>query len=243
LISNVEHSTQLAIQWQIFVNTDRKHKRPQMESDSRSKHIGLSKMSRNSDDVAKYYDNWASDYNETLADWRYEAPKQVASMLRSKLSPKSVILDAGCGTGLSGKAFFAAGFTTIDGIDVSHRSLEIAEMTGAYRTLHKMDLQRLPLRIPDGQYDGLACVGVLTYLSDSVGTLREFNRVVRSGGFVAVTQRSDLFVEREFQDVLEGLLNDGDISQIHISEPLPYLPDNEEFGDQILVHYVDYTVV
>ncbi len=214
-----------------------------MESGNRSKHIGLSNISKKSDDVAKYYDNWASDYNETLADWRYEAPKQVASMLRAKLSLKSVILDAGCGTGLSGKALLTAGFTTIDGIDVSHRSLEIAGMTGAYRTLHKMDLQRLPLLIPDGHYDGLACVGVLTYLTDSVGTLQEFNRVVRSGGIVVVTQRSDLFVEREFQSVLEGLLHDGDISQVSISEPRPYLPDNEEFGDQILVHYVGYTVV
>ena len=214
-----------------------------MESGSRSKHIGLSNISKKSEDVAKYYDNWARDYNETLADWRYEAPKQVASMLRAKLSPKSAILDAGCGTGLSGKALLTAGFTTIDGIDVSQRSLEIAGMTSAYRTLHKMDLQRLPLPIPDGHYDGLACVGVLTYLTDSIGALREFNRVVRSGGVVAITQRSDLFVEREFQSVLEGLLSDGDISQMHVSEPRPYLPDNEEFGDQILVNYIGYTVV
>jgi len=200
-------------------------------------------MSKKSDDVAKYYDNWASDYDGTLADWRYEAPEQVASMLRTKLSPKSAILDAGCGTGLSGRALHTAGFTTIDGIDVSHRSLKIAGMTGAYRALHAMDLQRLPLPITDDHYDGLACVGVLTYLTDSVGTLREFSRVVRSGGVVAITQRSDLFAEREFQSVLEGLVNEGVIAQVRISEPRPYLPDNEEFGDQILVHYVGFTVV
>ena len=214
-----------------------------MESGSRSKHIGLSNMSKKSDDVAKYYDNWASDYDGTLADWRYEAPEQVASMLRTKLLPKSAILDAGCGTGLSGRALHTAGFTTIDGIDVSHRSLKIAGMTGAYRTLHAMDLQRLPLPITDDHYDGLACVGVLTYLTDSVGTLREFSRIVRSGGVVAITQRSDLFAEREFQSVLEGLVNEGGIAQMRISEPRPYLPDNEEFGDQILVHYVGFTVV
>jgi predicted TPR repeat methyltransferase len=214
-----------------------------MEPVSGSKHAGLSNMSKKSDDVAKYYDDWASDYDGTLADWRYEAPEQVASMLRTKLSPNSAILDAGCGTGLSGKALQLAGFTTIDGIDVSRRSLEIADRTGAYRALQKMDLQRLPLAIPDDRYNGLACVGVLTYLTDSIGTLREFNRVVGSGGIVAVTQRSDLFVEREFQTVLEGLLNDRHIAQLRISEPRPYLPDNEEFGDQILVHYVGYTVV
>jgi predicted TPR repeat methyltransferase len=214
-----------------------------MKSGSHSKHIGLSDLSKDSDDVAKYYDNWASDYDGTLSEWRYEAPEQVASMLRAKLSPKLAILDAGCGTGLSGKALLAAGFITIDGIDVSRRSLEIARMTDAYRTLRAIDLQRLPLPIPDDLYDGLTCVGVLTYLTDSVGTLREFSRVVRPGGFVAITQRSDLFAEREFPSVLEGLSNEGVIAQVRISKPRPYLPNNEEFSDQILVHYVGFTVV
>lgn len=214
-----------------------------MESGSRSQHIGLSNISKKSDDVTTYYDNWASEYDGTLADWRYEAPEHVATMLCAQLSPKSAILDVGCGTGLSGRALHTVGFTIIDGIDVSHRSLEIAGMTGAYRTLQTIDLQRLPISIPDNHYDGLACVGVLTYLMDSVGTLREFSRVVKSGGVIAITQRSDLFVEREFQSVLEGLVNEGVIAQLHISEPCPYLPDNEEFSDQILVHYIGFTVV
>ncbi len=205
--------------------------------------MGLRNLSTKSDDVAKYYDNWANDYDGTLADWQYEAPEQVASMLQVKLSPESAILDVGCGTGLGGRALNTEGFTTIDGIDVSHHSLEIAAMTGAYRSLDTVDLQQLPLLMPNDHYDGLACVGVLTYLTDSLGTLREFSRVVRSGGFVAITQRTDLFAEREFQAVLEGLSNEGVIEQVRISEPRPYLPGNEEFGNQILVHYVGYTVV
>lgn len=164
-------------------------------------------------------------------------------MLRVKLSPKLAILDAGCGTGLSGKALLAAGFITIDGIDVSRRSLEVASMTDAYRTLRAIDLQQLPLPIPDNLYDGLACVGVLTYLTDSISTLREFSRVVRPGGVVAITQRSDLFAEREFPSVLDRLLDEGVIVQVYISEPRPYLPNNEEFSDQILVHYIGFTIV
>lgn len=214
-----------------------------MKSTSHSKHIGLSNLSNKSDEVAKYYDDWASDYDGTLSDWRYEAPEQVASMLLVKLSPKSTVLDVGCGTGLCGKALMAAGLVTIDGIDVSQRSLEIARMTEAYRSLRAIDLGRLPLPIPDGHYDGLVCVGVLTYLTDSVNTLREFSRVVKPGGEVAITQRSDLFEERAFQCVLEKLLNEGVIAQVSISEPRPYLPENEEFGDQILVHYIGFTVV
>jgi hypothetical protein len=60
---------------------------------------------------------------------------------------------------------------------------------------------------------------------------------------VAVTQRSDLFAERDFPDVLEGLLKEGVIAQVNVSKPRPYLPNNEEFGDQVLVHYIGFTVV
>ncbi len=214
-----------------------------MKSPSHSKHIGLSNLSKKSDEIAEYYDDWASNYDGTLSDWQYEAPEQVASILRSKLSTKSTVLDVGCGTGLCGKALLAAGFTAIHGIDVSQRSLEIASKTEVYTTLRGIDLERLPLPIPDDHYDGLVCVGVLTYLTDSVNTLREFSRVIKPCGEVVITQRSDLFKEREFQSVLEKLLNEGVIAHVSISEPRPYLPENEEFGDQILVHYISFTVV
>ena len=208
-----------------------------------SKHRGLRNLSRNSEDVANYYDNWSSEYDENLAEWRYDAPEQVASLLVAELPLESVILDAGCGTGLSGRALRSAGFKIVDGIDVSRRSLKTADMHGVYRTLRLMDMQRFPFAISDDQYDGLVCVGVLTYLADSLNTLREFNRIVRSGGIVVFTQRSDLFAERMFRSLLKKLSDEGCIECVRISEPSPYLPDNEEFGDQILVHYVSYTVV
>ena len=151
--------------------------------------------------------------------------------------------DAGCGTGLCGKALVTSGFTSIDGIDVSQRSLEVARGTNAYESLRAIDMQALPLPISDDHYDGLTCVGVLTYLTDSVGTLLEFSRVVKPGGIVAITQRSDLFAERGFPDILSELINEGVLARVHTSEPVSYLPENEEFTDQILVRYINYTVV
>ena len=213
-----------------------------MNTNDTTRHNGLSSMSRNSKDVAQYYDNWAVDYDETLADWQYDAPDQVAEMLRMDLAPEAVILDAGCGTGLSGRALRAVGFKTIDGIDVSSCSLQIARSLGIYRTLQEVDMQKTPLPISDEQYDGLVCVGVLTYLPDSGGTLRDFNRVVKPGGVVVLTQRSDLFVERSFQDVLKELSEEGTIMRVRVSDARPYLPKNEEFGDQLLVQYVSYLV-
>lgn len=214
-----------------------------MESGNDSGHSGLSNIPRESSQVAEYYDHWATGYNESLAQWNYDAPQQVASILRSELSIESTILDAGCGTGLSGRALSAAGFTTIDGIDVSPQSLKVADNAGVYQTVRMMDMQHFPLAISSSQYDGLICVGVLTYLPDSAGTLREFSRIVRSGGILVLTQRTDLFVEREFESVLAELSQEGVIESVRISEPCPYLPANKEFSDKILVHYITCSVV
>ncbi|MBF0279803.1 MAG: class I SAM-dependent methyltransferase [SAR324 cluster bacterium] len=214
-----------------------------MKSGKHADKDGLSNISRKSDDVAKYYDNWADNYEKMLDQWQYEAPYQAASMLRSKLALLSSVLDVGCGTGLAGKALQMAGFKKVDGIDISRRSLEIAERSGVYRSLSEIDLQKQPFPIEPDKYDGLICVGVLTYLTDSTGTLREFHRIVKPGGIIVMTQRNDLFIERNFQEVLENLSKDGVFDRVQISKSRPYLPDNEEFGDKILVHYISCTVL
>jgi len=209
-----------------------------MSTDETTDHKGLGNISRRSDDVAEYYDDWAEDYDGTLARWQYQAPERAAALLRSALDPGSVILDAGCGTGLTGKALARAGFDTVDGIDVSRRSLEQAAESGVYRSLEYVDMQKPPLPFDNDSYDGLMCVGVLTYLPDSAGILGEFCRVVRPGGAMVLTQRSDILEERDFPGVLKDLESRGLMREAHVSEPQPYLPENEEFGDRILVCYI-----
>jgi len=214
-----------------------------MTSKDQADHKGLRNMSTSSDEVAEYYDEWAEDYDQTLAQWRYEAPEQAAGRLRSMIDTGSAVLDAGCGTGLSGKALREAGFATIDGIDVSQRSLDVAAKRGVYRNLQQVDMQKLPLPCGDGTYGGLVCVGVMTYLPDSSDTLKEFSRIVHSGGAMVLTQRTDILQERNFAEVLEELEIQGLIADVNISEPGAYLPDNEEFGNEVMVHYITCRMV
>jgi predicted TPR repeat methyltransferase len=209
-----------------------------MVSVSCADRCGLSSISRDSDYVSKYYDDWAEAYEEDLTRWRYDAPVQAALMLRGELMPTAVVLDAGCGTGLCGKALRSAGFSQIDGIDVSNRSLKIADRSEAYRNLCAVDMQQLPIPFDSDIYDGLVCVGVMSYLPDSTGTLREFGRMVKSGGTILLTQRSDLLIERKFEAELEALSTEGVFDHVQVSESRPYLPENEEFAEKLLVHYV-----
>lgn len=209
-----------------------------MNPDDTSNHAGLRDLPRDSDSVADYYDNWAEDYDRTLRQWEYEAPEQVAGRLRAELAPEAVILDAGCGTGLSGRALAAAGFTTIDGMDVSARSLELAREHDVYRDLAHVDMQDLPLPYADDAYDGLVCVGVMTYLPESDAILREFSRILKPGGCIVLTQRDHLFEERRFGETLAALEKEGLLTGTEISAPMPYLPENDEFGDEVRIHYV-----
>ena len=206
-------------------------------------HAWLRQGSTSSTDVEKSYDGWAPTYNKTLAEWGYHAPEEAAKMLRSSIAKNSVILDAGCGTGLTGIALRGAGFRgPIDGLDISTESLETAKKSGVYRILRQVDFQNVLLEFADGSYDALTCIGVLTYVPETEGILREFARVVRKGGTLIFTQRDDLFHERELQKTIEALIDKGIFSTASISEPQPYLPDNPDFGEEIGVIYISVSV-
>jgi 2-polyprenyl-3-methyl-5-hydroxy-6-metoxy-1,4-benzoquinol methylase len=211
--------------------------------DDRGDHSWLKRGGTSSGEVAKTYDDWAASYERTLADWDYRAPADAAQLLRARAPAGAAILDAGCGTGLTGMALRRAGFRgPIDGIDISLPSLREAEKHGLYRTLEPADLQQPPLAVADAAYDALICIGVLTYVRDSAACLREFARIVRPGGTVLISQRDDLFADRAFAATISALAGAGVFSGAAISGPQPYLPANPDFGADIQVIYATLTV-
>ncbi|MDW3213699.1 MAG: class I SAM-dependent methyltransferase [Ilumatobacteraceae bacterium] len=190
------------------------------------------------DDVTRFYDDWAGRYDDDLVDWSYEAPDVAARMLLEHGPNPSRVLDAGCGTGLVGRALRRAGHEgELVGIDVSAASLELADRTGAYSATRAADLQQ-PLGFDDGSFAGLICVGVMTYVPGVEAAWREFARVVAPGGVVVVTQREDLWDERECRSVIDTLSDEGVWTPIEVTEAQPYLPGNDQYSDAIGVHYV-----
>jgi predicted TPR repeat methyltransferase len=106
--------------------------------------------------VRDYYDRWARTYDAELAESGYATPGRCAEALKAAgVAPSAELLDMGCGTGLSGVAFAAAGFTTIDGCDLSEGMLAEARARGLYRALY------LAEEMPDTTYDTVAAVGVI----------------------------------------------------------------------------------
>lgn len=200
-------------------------------------HSWLTKLSTDSQETAAYYDAWAESYDDTLAQWNYRSPTIVATMLKQEVSPDGPVLDAGCGTGLSGKALHGAGFRHVTGIDISQASLDVAAQAGVYERLLQVNMQQVPLPLETDAFAAVQCVGVLTYIPDTAAILREFCRVVKPGGLVAFTQREDLFKERDVAGVMQTLADEGLWTPVSVSEPQAYLPGNADYADSVKVIY------
>lgn len=205
---------------------------------------GLNELSANPDssEIERYYDKWAAAYDDDLRDWNYQAPREAAALLRQAVPLDGRILDAGCGTGLTGAALSALGYQRISGLDISQASLALAQQTGAYETLTQVDLTALPLPYETNAFAGVQCVGVLTYVPDTNAILREFCRIVQPGGAIVFTQRDDLFIQRNDAQVLQTLEEEGLWQKLSLSVPHPYLPKNADYADKIQVLYCLYRV-
>jgi predicted TPR repeat methyltransferase len=183
-------------------------------------------------EVMRQYDEFAPSYDETLLwKWGYQAPAMAAELLAKHVPLKSIILDAGCGTGLTGSELRRVGFDTVEGADISATSLQLAAAKGVYRAVICTDLLQ-PLPFDTGSFDAAMCVGVLSYITGD-GLFRELCRVTRSGGAIVLSHRSDLIVSRSFVHLIQRLEAEGLWSLVHQSGDLPYLPEHPDFADRI----------
>lgn len=187
------------------------------------------------EDVAAMYDEWAENYDADLDGWDYEVPERIAALLVATGLPDGEVLDAGCGTGRSGAALRDAGVSDVLGVDVSPASLAVAERRGVYRATRDVDLTQ-PLPFADDRFAAAISAGVFSYLGDPEPAVRELVRVVRPGGQVIFSQRTDLWEIYDCGGVVDRVVADG-ICSAAISEPQPYLPGHPEFGDEIDVIY------
>ncbi|TVS01865.1 MAG: class I SAM-dependent methyltransferase [Rhodobacteraceae bacterium] len=168
-----------------------------------------------------------------LQSWHYRAPDDAANLLSPQLKAGMRVLDVGCGTGQLGQALCKHAEIALDGIDISSASLQQAKRRGIYGSLLQHDLQKAPLPVDVNIYDIAATVGVLTYIGDAETLLRDMCRTVRKGGVIAFTQRTDLWDERGFDQMIMEMEAESVWQREKVSEPMPYLPGNEEFADEI----------
>ena len=194
--------------------------------------------------VERSYDTFAAtgSYDATFDEWGYVGPETAAAILKNFVPRESRILDAACGSGLTGTALRNLGYEHLEGIDVSAGLLELAEQTGVYEQLARVDMQVFPLPFEDGEFDAVNFVGALTYFETNE-ILRELCRIVRSGGYVVFSQRDDIMRDQDYGVRLQELELDGLWERTFGTEPMPYLPHHPEYGNTIKVQYFVYKVL
>lgn len=123
----------------------------------------LSKVytARTPEETRALYDDWSSTYEAEIGANGYATPTRcAAALLRYSDDPTAPVLDFGCGTGLSGAALSNAGFSTIDGVDLSADMLERAHAKQIYRSLWQIAAGESPV-YKIGDYAAITAVGVI----------------------------------------------------------------------------------
>ena len=151
-----------------------------------------------------YARNRADSARREGNDGRWHEPLEAAFL--AGLPVGAQLADLGCGTGADSARFTEAGYHVV-GIDLSYGMLELASKPMPGLVGQGM-LQSLPLR--DACMDAIWCSAALLHVPEQATTtvLREFHRVLRLGGRVALVTA-----------VGEG----------ESLEPVPYAPDERRW--------------
>ncbi len=170
-------------------------------------------------ELADAYSKWAADYDRETIGLGYCLPFAIAAWLaRHVAKGDGPILDAGCGTGLSGPLLAALGYNELVGLDLSADMLAIAARRGVYREFVEAELGK-PLPFPDGRFAAFVATGVFTVGHAPAQSLDELVRVTRPGGHAVFSVRDVLLEEAGFAARMDALARAGRWTRLEASPP------------------------
>ena len=171
------------------------------------------------------YGAWASTYEDAIRESGYVSPPRVAATLaRYTADTSGPVLDVGCGTGLGGLALADAGFTAIDGIDLSPEMLAVAREKGVYRTLTAVNLLET-VDIADNTYSGAYSTGTFTLGHIGPDRIPEVMRLLKPGAVFSLTVSEPSWIEKDYETVLASFVSDGILNLLE-----------DEVGDHVVNH-------
>lgn len=166
------------------------------------------------------YDDWAPGYDAELAEAGYATPQRCAAALAAHVTDRAApVFDVGCGTGLSGVALAAEGFTVIDGGDLSAGMIEEARKKGVYRDLVVTGPDD-PL--PAG-YDAMAAIGVIGAGAAPLSVLDRMIDALAPGGLAVFSFNDHTLEDPAYADRVAALAEAGTVTVLS-KERGPHLP-------------------
>jgi predicted TPR repeat methyltransferase len=151
--------------------------------------------------VREHFDAAAAGFDNNLRQLEYRAPELVANALARCLvqrtpatepdgaeAAQTVVLDAGCGTGLCGPLIRTVAGRLI-GVDLSPKMIALAGARGVYDELHVAELCAFLCANPDA-FDAVVSADTLVYFGALEEALAAAHGALRASGVLIFTLES-----------------------------------------------------
>ncbi|MGI9373388.1 MAG: class I SAM-dependent DNA methyltransferase [Hyphomicrobiales bacterium] len=190
----------------------------------RAYHVG------DANDALNLYRDWADTYDGHLVDdLGYVLPGRVAAVVAEHITDKSTrVIDIGCGTGLTGQALVAQGFSTIDGLDFSPDMLVQAGAKNIYGALVEADLTQ-KLDIASNTYAAAMSSGTFTEGHVGAEAFDEIFRILKPEGTFIASVNLEIWDEGGFGPKLESLTKAGTIAVEDVVKTIAFQGGGDHF--------------
>ncbi len=164
---------------------------------------------RDADGTRKLYDDWSTSYEAELNENGYATPGRCAAALAAVSDDLTApILDFGCGTGLSGLALHSAGFTVIDGVDLSADMLALAREKSLYRHLGQIEPGAALSHTP-GDYAAIAAIGVIGAGAAPLSVFDTIMDGLAKGGRFVLSFNDHALADPVYEDTINAWTDSG----------------------------------
>jgi predicted TPR repeat methyltransferase len=175
-------------------------------------------------EICDYYDSWADTYDAELIENGYASPRRVAAALAAHDPDLTApVLDYGCGTGMSGDALRAAGFSVVDGADPSPEMLRVAEAKEIYRSLVQLDLDVVEPPFARGSYATVAAIGLIGPGAAPLALFDQLLDLVQVGGLFGLSLNDHALADPAYPAKIREHTSAG-AAEVVFEEHGPHLP-------------------
>ena len=137
-------------------------------------------------EIIEEFNMFAGEYNEiVMNELGYQAYRIIPDLLLKHCRIKdAVVLDLGCGTGISSLSFFEQNFS-VYGIDLSEEMLKAAAEL-PFKDLMCRNIEN-PLPFPENSFDIVTAVGVTEFINSPINLLSNISKVLKTDGLLGIT--------------------------------------------------------
>jgi len=201
-----------------------------------------------SEDLKRYYNDWADEYDDYTKNVNYILPNKVSeiffkhvSKINYKETKRNNILDIGCGTGLLGESLSAVDENLwIEGVDISSSMIRVAflkrkkNFAPVYDWMMVDDLTSPKLMLED-YYDYFISSGTFTLGHLGSSDLINLLIYLKSEGVAVISIKEDHFIRDNFKEIFVELEKNKTIQDIIYYKVNSY--DSNFKSDSIIVKF------